>query len=236
MIHRLTLQIDDLNLHSGTQQRVALDPSHVAKLEDLISEQSVDPISVTTDGNNYWVTDGFHRVQAHKNQQIPEIEAVVTQGTLRDAILASITANTGHAVTLARSREDKRKAILTLLKDPEWTELSDRAIANMAGVSHPTVSALRKSLTKQTDKPPVVNLPVTPMTEPLTQKCQSDPIQEVTLTDDPIPENEPEPPPKITVNLQEIYLGFKSNIPYFTDSYLRDILESIYQLHPHLNP
>lgn len=44
---------------------------------------------------------------------------------------------------LKRTNEDKRRAVLILLKDPEWQMWSDRRIACHAGVSNTFVAKLR---------------------------------------------------------------------------------------------
>ena len=69
------------------------------------------------------------------------IEAVVTKGTKRDAILASIKANATHG--LKRSNADKRLAVEKLLLDKEWQTWSDAKIAEQAAVSRQFVTNLR---------------------------------------------------------------------------------------------
>ena len=44
------------------------------------------------------------------------------------------------------SNADKRKAVLTLLEDEEWSKWSDNEIAQKCEVSQPFVSKLRSSL------------------------------------------------------------------------------------------
>jgi hypothetical protein len=46
---------------------------------------------------------------------------------------------------LRRSNADKRRAVETLLADPEWMTWSDNAIAKACAVSPRTVSAIRIS-------------------------------------------------------------------------------------------
>lgn len=58
----------------------------------------------------------------------------------------SVGANADHKPALPRSREDKRRAILTLLNDPEWSQWSDREIARRCFVGNQMVSHLRKSI------------------------------------------------------------------------------------------
>ncbi|AFZ44358.1 protein of unknown function DUF1643 [Halothece sp. PCC 7418] len=45
-------------------------------------------------------------------------------------------------------KQDKRKAVVTLLQDEEWSQWSDRAIARQCQVSHHTVAKIHRELTK----------------------------------------------------------------------------------------
>lgn len=68
----------------------------------------------------------------------------MTKSTRRDAILFSAGANAAHG--MRRTNEDKRRAVLTLLNDPEWAGWSDREIARRCHVGHPLVAQLRPQL------------------------------------------------------------------------------------------
>jgi hypothetical protein len=45
-----------------------------------------------------------------------------------------------------RTNEDKRRAVMTLLGDEEWSQWSNREIARRCGVHHDLVGSLRSSL------------------------------------------------------------------------------------------
>ena len=62
-----------------------------------------------------------------------------------------VGANDTHG--LRRSQADRRNAVLTLLRDPEWTRLSDRKIAEAARVDHKTVARTRRELTGEFHTP-----------------------------------------------------------------------------------
>jgi hypothetical protein len=96
------------------------------------------------DGSDYWLADGFHRVEAAKSLGLVEIAADIRQGTRRDAVLYSVGANTSHG--LRRTNEDKRRTVMMLLNDEEWRGWSDNRIAQLCGVSQPFVSSMRSSL------------------------------------------------------------------------------------------
>jgi hypothetical protein len=102
------------------------------------------PITVFSDGETYWLADGFHRLAAHEKNGAPEIEVDVREGSQRDAIRFSLRANETHG--LRRTNADKRKAVLTALEDPEWTTLTVRKLAELCGVSHDFIARTRREL------------------------------------------------------------------------------------------
>lgn len=100
--------------------------------DDMLNGAVFPPVTVYFDGIDYFLGDGFHRVEAARKIERKEILAEVRKGTARDAILHGISANSTHG--LRRTQADKRRAIETLLLDPEWAQWSDRKIAEAAKV------------------------------------------------------------------------------------------------------
>ena len=141
----MKLELNKIRLDGGTQPRVELNQEVVGDYMDhIMAGAEFPPVHVFHDGSHYWLADGFHRYFAHKRAGKLEIDADVHTGTLRDALLFSIGANSQHG--LRRTNEDKRRAVLILLNDLEWSEWSDNKIAEMAHVSNMTVSRIKKSL------------------------------------------------------------------------------------------
>jgi uncharacterized ParB-like nuclease family protein len=123
----------------GTQPRGAIDETVVEQyMEDI---DQLPPVDLYYDGEVYWMADGFHRAEAHERAGQKTIPANVHQGTRRDAILHSVGANAKHG--LRRSNADKRRAVMTLLQDEEWSKWSDRDIAKACAVSHTMVAIVR---------------------------------------------------------------------------------------------
>ncbi|MBA4219953.1 MAG: hypothetical protein C0458_04405 [Methylobacterium sp.] len=126
----------------GTQPRAALDPATVETYAEAAREGVRFPaIGLVYDGTDYWLWDGFHRTAGFEAAGIGEIEAEITAGTRRDAVLLAAGANATHG--LRRTSDDKRRAVLLLLGDAEWRKWSDREIADKARVSHTFVAKLR---------------------------------------------------------------------------------------------
>ena len=139
------MELDQIRIDGDTQPRVAIDEQVVAEYAELYSTGvDLPPVTVFFDGAGYWLADGFHRYWANKRISCDYVFADVHPGTQRDAILHSVGANAAHG--LRRTNADKRKAVLTLLKDKEWSEWSDNDIAKRCGVDHKTVSSYRASL------------------------------------------------------------------------------------------
>lgn len=91
-----------------------------------------------------WLADGFHRAEAAARAGLLSVPCVVHPGGYRAALLCACGANAAHGAR--RTREDRRRAVETLLKDSEWSCWSDRKIAETAGVSPTTVGTLRAQL------------------------------------------------------------------------------------------
>ena len=128
------------------QQREELDPEVVAEYSMIfVAGEKLPPVKVKFDGTNYWLYDGFHTISAAEQAGQTEIEAQITPGNLRDAILESVGVNADHG--LRRTRETKRRSVMTLLRDPEWGQWSDREIARRCQVHHSTVAKIRQNLT-----------------------------------------------------------------------------------------
>lgn len=133
------IALKDIKVDGGTQSRVALDDSAIEDYSQALD--ILPPVIVFDDRDNYWLADGFHRYRAHEIVGSEEILAEVRRGTQRDAILFSVGANASHG--LRRTKQDKHRAVMVLLNDPEWTKWSDQEIARRCAVSQPYVSGLR---------------------------------------------------------------------------------------------
>jgi hypothetical protein len=95
------------------------------------------------DGSEYWVGDGFHRIEAYRRAIGGNPNSTpVRAGSRRDAILYAAGANASHG--LRRTQADKRRSVETLLMDAEWAKWSDREIARQCKVSADLVGAVRK--------------------------------------------------------------------------------------------
>ena len=144
----MKLEIKNIRLDKSMQPRAYMNEDIIAEYAEAIKDGAeFPPITVYFDSVYYWLADGYHRYFAHKSAAQTEIECDIVNGTRRDAILHSVGVNDKHG--LRRTNDDKRKAIMTLLDDMEWSEWSDHKIAEICRVSHVTVGRVRKSLQKE---------------------------------------------------------------------------------------
>lgn len=139
------LQIKKIKLSGATQPRQAIDNIVVADYaEEMINGTVFPPITVFFDGKVYWCSDGFHRIAAAIKAGLENIRSKVVQGTRRDALRASFSANADHG--LRRTNADKRRSVTRMLEDPTWVRLPDREIARECRVSPPFVRTVRNQL------------------------------------------------------------------------------------------
>lgn len=92
--------------------------------------------------------DSPSRISAARKAGLDSINAEVHQGTRRDAILYSVGANADHG--LRRTNADKRRAVMALLNDDEWSQWSNVQIAKQCAVSDEFVRKLRHEISPPT--------------------------------------------------------------------------------------
>ncbi len=129
-----------------------LDPKHVRKLRaSLGGLEPIEPISVAQVGKALYVVDGFHRLEAHRQDKREQIQAKVARMSLSEAEAhAKTVANTRHGKNL--TREGKRKLWEAFLAagrhlKADGTLKSPRAIAGeLNGLySHQTIRNLLRA-------------------------------------------------------------------------------------------
>lgn len=162
----LKLDISLIRLDGDTQPRDGFDSARISQLmADITAGDSdtMSPVVVVFDGQEYWLADGFHRVEAHRRLNREKINAVTERGSARDAFLRALKLNEATPLTLA----DKKRAAERMVRDAEWSKWSDREIGRRCGVHNETVGDIRKKLSDGNRQ--IVTAPIKkekPMTEP----------------------------------------------------------------------
>lgn len=136
-----------LSTHPSLLMRAnGLDPDHVAELEaGYRAGRTYPPADIFFDGEHHWVADGNHRAAGAAKAGAP-LDVHIHKGTLRDAILFALRANTEHGLKL--TNDDKRLKAVTILCDPDWFKESDSRLAEIANVTQPFISGVRRDLAR----------------------------------------------------------------------------------------
>lgn len=144
-VAKKTLPVDVIRIDGGTQARTKIHEEMVAQYaENMRDGDEFPPAVAFFDGKEYWLADGFHRYHAHKTNKKSSMVCNIVNGTVRDAILYSYSANGKHGLPL--SNDDKRRIVKEIFDDFEWGSFSDREIAKICNVSNTFVSKIRDSL------------------------------------------------------------------------------------------
>lgn len=189
------LALSLLRLDGGTQSRSEISQQTVNEYTEAMEGGSIfPPVKVFHDGNYYYLVDGFHRYFANKNLKKSSIEAEIIIGTQREAIIYSFSVNNLHG--LRPTNADKRKAVIIMLEDFEWSDYKNVEIARICGVSAAYVGKLRTELAakkepakeKPVKEKPVLDKPEFVAEIPVVEKPEVDHHDE--MTDALVQENE----------------------------------------------
>jgi hypothetical protein len=150
---RTSIPIADLKTGVATQVRVK---SSDAVIDDYVEKLTggidLGPVVVFHDraANVYWLADGYHRTRAAERVGRAAVDALVYDGSERDAFLFAAAANTRHG--LVAGRDDRKKVARLMLADPEWGQWSNKEIARRTGLSDKTVAKERRALSAESPR------------------------------------------------------------------------------------
>lgn len=96
----------------------------------------------------YLLSSGFHRLSAYRLRGAKEVPCLVYSGGLWDAIAHGIRDNAMHKGERITAKDIEHSVKLCL---KARADLSDRAIAELCSVSHPTVGKYRRDLQSSGD-------------------------------------------------------------------------------------
>jgi len=151
---KVQLRISDIKLLTVFQIR-GINEDHVASLME--THKDMEPVVVyditDRDYNMPVLVAGRHRRQARVNLGQDHIFAERKIGTYAQALLESITSNTGHGLPL--TMEEKKSACRLLLK--HFPERANNFIASDVGLSDHTVKNIRTAMETRKDIPIITN-------------------------------------------------------------------------------
>lgn len=144
-----SLKLSDIKIDSEVQSRQSINQEAVEEYARNID--LLPPGIAFFDGESNWLARGFHRYFAHAHARKKEMKLEIRKGTREDAIIFSAGENADNGVH--RSHEDKRKAVLMLLKLQQFTKKSNNVIAAAAKVSKDLVARIRADATPADQQP-----------------------------------------------------------------------------------
>lgn len=105
----MRVALSAITLDAELQPRAAIDRTVLEDYVQLLVDGAVfPPVVVYREGTVLWLADGFHRWHAHKVVDADSIDAVVHDGSRRQALLHSLAANSKHG--LQRGATDYTRA------------------------------------------------------------------------------------------------------------------------------
>ncbi len=141
-----SVPIKDIVTDCKTQQR-SVDDDVVKRYAALINDGfEFPPVEIISDGKNNFLWDGSHRYFARKKLNKKYIKANIEEGTQRQAIWLSFSANKKNA--FPRQPGTAKEIIKKILKDAEWSKISQHNIARHVGCTQPFVSKICAEIKK----------------------------------------------------------------------------------------
>lgn len=128
------------------QPREKMSPETITQYaEDMLAGIAFPDIVVYTDGENYWLSQGFHRCAAAEEAGIPELDAEIREGTREDARWDAVGSNKEFDCTgQRRTPGDKKRAVIIALKlRPDATS---EEIADHVGCTARWIRSIKKDL------------------------------------------------------------------------------------------
>src|SRR4051812_15266194 len=112
-----------------------VDEDHARALAE--THQPLPPILIR---RSMRIIDGMHRFHAARLRGLPVIPAIIDESD-DDTFLLAVRANIGHGLPL--TLRDRKAAAMRILR--RYPEKSDRAVAELTGLSGKTIGAIRRS-------------------------------------------------------------------------------------------
>ena len=142
------VDINLIRIDGGTQCRTVIDQPTVYSYRERMKEGDEFPLIETMfDGETNWLVDGFHRYHALKLAGVKEIEINSKSGTLQDAQIEALKANSKHGKQL--TNEDKRNKVEMALKIDRFDKKSNYEIAKICDLSASFVASVRNPEAKK---------------------------------------------------------------------------------------
>lgn len=135
--------IEKIKLDPNLQPRNELNADAIQQYaEDMKNGDIFPPVEIKNVNGIFYLTSGWHRTLAAKRADLKEIDAIITDGTLDDAIWDACKANVEHDKSGSRrTNSDKQKAVKMALRLPRFRNgmMNYSEIARHIGVDRQTI-------------------------------------------------------------------------------------------------
>jgi hypothetical protein len=126
----VVLSMTALTLDEELQPRATIDRTVLENyMQLLVDGVQFPPVVAFRDENVLWLSDGFHRWHSRNALELADIEVDVRNGTWRDALRYSLSANATHG--LQRGATDYRRAYETACRNELVDPTDSDAVAKL---------------------------------------------------------------------------------------------------------
>jgi len=143
-----TIAVKAIHALDDIQPRSFLSTQVIEEYATLYSEaegeEPLPPLDVFEIKGKFYVSDGFHRLEAAKRASRQTLACHVHTGSRQDAMRHGAFANLRRG--LVYSQQDRQRILERLLQDPQVSQRSNRDLAQALGLSHVTVGRARQRL------------------------------------------------------------------------------------------
>lgn len=147
----MNLRLDQITLDKKIQPRVVIRKQIIIDYCDSFLQGDNFPnLTVFFDGKKYWLADGWHRYYAAQLAKFNEIGCDVIDGTYRDALFFSLSANATHGINY--NLKDKRKIIMRFVNNPKTSLMSAREINRASGISMHSINKILLEIAQKVEK------------------------------------------------------------------------------------
>src|SRR4030067_2209694 len=114
----MKLEIEKITLDPELQPRNELNADAIQQYAtDIKAGDIFPPVEIISINGRHYLTSGWHRVLATKRAGLSTIEAIITEGTMDDALWAACASNVEYDRSGSRrTNADKQKAVKMALR------------------------------------------------------------------------------------------------------------------------
>ena len=142
------LKLDQITLDKNIQPRVVIQKQIIINYWDSYLQGDKFPnVTVFFDGKKYWLADGWHRYFAVQLAKFADIGCDVIDGTYRDALCFSLSANRTHGKN--NNLKDKHRIVMSFVNNPETCHMGVRETNRASGLPMQSISNILLDIAEQ---------------------------------------------------------------------------------------